>query len=104
MPAPYQRFIRPGLNETDHVNETLAADSGAILGRYLSRQCGNNLFSIFGSRRGKDITVNPDANSPIHHHEFGVYAFRNANTRRINDFTNIASNLPNPFQRGGDTG
>jgi len=30
---------------------------------------------------GEDITVNPNASFQVHHHEFGVYALRDANPR-----------------------
>jgi hypothetical protein len=72
------------------MEEILAAEPCAILNRQLSRQCRDNLFSIFGSRLGKDIAVNPDTNLPIHYHELGVNALHYANARRLDDLTYIA--------------
>ena len=97
-------LIRPGFDETEHVEKILAAEAGTILDRQLSRQCRDNLFSIFASRLGKDIAVNPDTNLPIHHHQFGVDALRYSNARRLHNLAQIASELSNPFQRGVDAG
>jgi len=51
-----------------------------------------------------DIPVNPDTNIPIHHHEFGVNALRSANSSRLDDLANIASEISDPFQRRGHAG
>ena len=97
-----QRFVRPGLNETDYLTETLATEPGAILGRQLSRERRDNWFFTFGSHLAKDIAVNPDANLSIHHHEFCVYALFHANARRFDDWPHITDEPFDPFFRSGD--
>ena len=61
-------LLRPGLDESDHMEEVLAAEAGAILSRQLSRQRRDNLNTVFRPGVAEDIAPYPAPNLPVEHH------------------------------------
>src|SRR5476649_2988915 len=74
-------LLRPGLDESNHMEEVLAAEAGAILSRQLSRQRRDNLITVFRPRIAEDIAPYPSPNLPVEHHEFRVDGSRHPEPR-----------------------
>jgi len=82
-------MVWPSLGKTNHVKQVLTAESWAVAGGQLSRQCRDNLFAIFCACLAQNIMTNACSDVPIKKHKFSIHSLGNAALGRVYERPNV---------------